>query len=48
MEAEIEKRGIPADVVFLDEMPHTGMGKIDYLKLAKDYDAKMDAVSAAQ
>ena len=40
---EIEKRGIPASVEFVDEMPHTGMGKIDYLKLAKDYDARMDA-----
>ena len=40
---EIEKRGIPASVEFVTEMPHTGMGKIDYLKLAKDYDARMDA-----
>ena len=43
MEDEIEKRGIPSNVVFLDEMPHAGMGKIDYLKLAKDYDARLDA-----
>ena len=40
--AEVEKRGIPANMIFVDEMPHTGMGKIDYLKLAKDYDAKLD------
>jgi DNA-directed RNA polymerase subunit beta' len=43
MADEIEKRGIPASVEFVTEMPHTGMGKIDYLKLAKDYDARMDA-----
>ncbi len=42
MDAEIEKRGIPADVVFMDELPHTGMGKIDYRKLAKDYDDRLD------
>ena len=40
---EIEARGIPASIDFVTEMPHTGMGKIDYLKLAKDYDARMDA-----
>ena len=40
---EIEKRGIPASIEFVTEMPHTGMGKIDYLKLAKDFDARLDA-----
>ena len=40
---EIEARGIPASIDFVTEMPHTGMGKIDYLKLAKDFDARMDA-----
>ena len=45
MQKEIEKRGIPASIEFVDAMPHTGMGKIDYLKLAKDYDAKLDAQS---
>ena len=39
---EIEARGIPASIDFVTEMPHTGMGKIDYLKLAKDFDARMD------
>ena len=40
---EIEARGVPSSIDFVTEMPHTGMGKIDYLKLAKDYDARMDA-----
>ena len=40
MNDEIEKSVIPKTLEFVDEMPHTGMGKIDYLKLAKDYDAK--------
>ena len=26
----------------MDELPHTGMGKIDYRKLAKDYDDRLD------
>ena len=43
MRKEIEARGIPTSVDFVGEMPHTGMGKIDYLKLAKDFDARMDA-----
>ena len=42
LRSEVEERSLPHDIVFLDEMPHTGMGKIDYLKLAKDYDAKLD------
>ena len=45
MQDEIEKRGIPSSVEFVSEMPHTGMGKIDYLKLAKDYDARMDSAT---
>ena len=42
MGAEIESSVIPKTLAFVDSMPHTGMGKIDYLKLAKDYDAKLD------
>lgn len=42
MGAEIESSVIPKTLEFVDSMPHTGMGKIDYLKLAKDYDAKLD------
>ena len=45
MKKEIEARGIPSSIDFVDEMPHTGMGKIDYLKLAKDFDARMDAAA---
>ncbi len=47
MGAEVEASVIPKTLEFVDEMPHTGMGKIDYLKLAKDYDAKMEAAEAA-
>ena len=43
MVKEIEERGIPSSVDFVTEMPHTGMGKIDYRKLAADFDARMDA-----
>ncbi len=34
---ELEARSIPNDICFVNEMPHTGMGKIDYKKLADDY-----------
>ena len=27
------------DMIFTDSMLHTGMGKIDYLKLAEDYNS---------
>ncbi len=47
MNGVIEKSVIPKTMEFVDEMPHTGMGKIDYLKLAKDYDRKMDDETAA-
>lgn len=36
---EIESRALPDDVVFVDAMPHMGMGKIDYNKLADDYNS---------
>ena len=42
MRGEIESSVIPKTLEFVDEMPHTGMGKIDYLKLAKDYDEKLN------
>lgn len=38
IDEEIEERGRPCDVVVIDEMPMTGMDKIDYKKLASDYD----------
>lgn len=34
---ELEGPAKPHDIIFTDSMPHTGMGKIDYLKLAEDY-----------
>ena len=34
---ELEGPAKPYDIIFIDAMPHTGMGKIDYLKLADDY-----------
>lgn len=43
MKKEIEARGIPSSIDFVNDMPHTGMGKIDYRKLAKDFDARLDA-----
>ena len=49
MHSEIEASVIPDTIEYIPDMPHTGMGKIDYRKLAKDYDAKLDeAVAAAQ
>lgn len=42
MGAEIESSVIPKTMEFVDEMPHTGMGKIDYLRLEKEYDAKTE------
>ena len=33
-----EERGRAADIIFVDEMPYTPMGKIDYKKLAKIYE----------
>ena len=43
MKKEIEARGIPSSIDFVNDMPHTGMGKIDYRKLAKDFDARLNA-----
>ena len=34
---ELEGPAKPYDIIFVDSMPHTGMGKIDYIKLAEDY-----------
>ena len=47
MGQEIESSVIPKTMQFVTEMPHTGMGKIDYLKLEKDYDAMTEPVAAA-
>ena len=33
----LEERGKPADLVFIDEMLHTGLGKYDYRKLTELY-----------
>ena len=37
-ETELERTASPYDIVFVEAMPHTGMGKIDYAKLAEDYE----------
>ena len=34
---ELEGPAKPYDIIFVESMPHTGMGKIDYIKLAEDY-----------
>lgn len=34
---ELEERGKPADLVFIDEMLHTALGKYDYRKLTEMY-----------
>lgn len=36
--AELEDRGRPIDYLFVQQMPHTGMGKIDYAKLTDYYE----------
>ena len=40
MKAEIEASVIPETLEFIRVMPRAGMGKIDYLKLTQDYDAR--------
>ena len=47
MGQEIESSVIPKTMQFVEEMPHTGMGKIDYRKLEKDYDALTEPAAAA-
>ena len=47
MGQEIEKSVIPKTMQFVSEMPHTGMGKIDYRRLEKDYDAMTETAAAA-
>ena len=43
MEAELEDRGRPKFLHFVDEMPYAGMGKIDYNKLAADFNTYTNA-----
>ena len=45
IKAEVEERGRPCDILFVDEMPYTGMGKIDYKKLAEDYNRSTEAAA---
>ena len=47
IESEVEERGRPCDIVFVDGMPYTGMGKVDYKKLAEDYEKRIDRMTAA-
>ena len=41
----IERESMPKDIWVIDDMPHHGMGKIDYAKLAMDYEALMSTGS---
>ncbi len=43
---ELEGPAKPYDIIFTDAMPHTGMGKIDYLKLADDYNKNNEVTEA--
>lgn len=43
MELSIEDRGRPEYICFVDDMPHAGMGKIDYNKLKSDFEKKHSA-----
>ena len=38
LEYEAEERGRPQFMEFVGEMPRAGMGKIDYKKLADDFE----------
>lgn len=43
IESELELRGRPKFLRFVDEMPYAGMGKIDYNKLAADFNTYLNA-----
>lgn len=45
--AELEERGRPTDYLFVQQMPHTGMGKIDYGQLAMHYEGSCVPMSKA-
>ena len=38
IQKEVEVRSWVSDLIVVPEMPHTGMGKIDYKQLAEDYE----------
>lgn len=44
---ELEGPAKPYDIIFVASMPHTGMGKIDYLKLAEDYNNENKNITEA-
>lgn len=44
---ELEERGRPADYLFVQKMPHTGMGKIDYCQLVENYEDSCVKMSKA-
>lgn len=44
--AELEGPAKPHDIIFVDDMPHTGMGKIDYFKLAENYNNNAETIKA--
>ena len=43
---EIESRAMICDIVFTDSMPHIGMGKIDYSRIADDYKDHLSSIKA--
>ncbi|MBQ5684501.1 MAG: hypothetical protein IIV27_02575, partial [Clostridia bacterium] len=43
---DIELRSLPYDLVFIDEMPREGMGKIAYQQLSDLYNEKQDQAKA--
>ena len=44
---EIEESSRPNDIMVVDSMPHTGMGKIDYKQLAADYEKLLEQAPIA-
>ena len=46
IQKEVEVRSWLSDLVAVKEMPHTGMGKIDYKKLAEDYEKENQTAKA--
>ena len=43
---KLELRGLPDDMVFIDEMPREGMGKIAYQRLSDMYTEQMNQAQA--
>ena len=46
IQKEVEVRSWLSDLITVEDMPHTGMGKIDYKKLAEDYEKENQTAKA--